>query len=775
MAHIGCKGIIELDPVQGLIDYVQDVKPFHSKVVEVLIEYVYEESIEVTITDELSMDIGLAYNTSQPPQFACLDGYGLVPYGGTEGWPILNPNVTGLNTDFPYGFNLTDNSFSVLGNRVNDLLPGVQVDLTTYIEDYSSLYDIVSVSPGVAGTASFVVSDPLNTFATDHPVAAHAVETVNSELDDNISFTITGLSWLAGQTVVDVAEAVSSTHGAGKLGMIRTDGGNTGTFTVVSAAYSGGMIDSWPGYPDMGSSDYLVGDGPHTVVTVLETINTLSFTPPDQIYLAYMKLSPINVVGVLSHSNQVPQVLLSSPISYAHTPDEGVSKKDIVDGVLSTVGGSPGVVPGSGQFIVDGNWQSSNVFPGDEITVINSTGNDGTYTIYSIDYDEILNQTILSVNEGIYNSTFNGYVEITIPSNVFIINGDYTSRFTQGEPIIISSGTFAGNYITLKSDYYNNVTRIYVTKNIFAAPTGHNVLAFTSGFVVKGNQTGTFTPASMFSIVGSTYNDGLYTVNTSTYVPYGGSPFVFVDYTIITTTEPVVSEGSGILYSVTFGDIEEDIIGYGESFDFCWNDQFGFNPNETVIASMVYEDLDMAWMTNYQFPIIGLASDVVYIDGNIVDDILLNMTSQAVSIVDSVSNDGAYVIESFLYNGGLDRTEITLAGASLSPALGSPIGSPIIYGYLSIPNVVNNNWFQFIIKEALPDRGSPGTPTDVFEVLGNATGSLSVGQKFKVIGTNNDGTYTVSSALVYNSASNTTDIPVNYIGTNDNGGWIETI
>lgn len=35
--------IRQLDPIQGLVDYVLDVKPYHTKIVEVMIEYVYND------------------------------------------------------------------------------------------------------------------------------------------------------------------------------------------------------------------------------------------------------------------------------------------------------------------------------------------------------------------------------------------------------------------------------------------------------------------------------------------------------------------------------------------------------------------------------------------------------------------------------------------------------------------------------------------------------------------------------------------------------------
>ena len=44
-------GLVSIDPIQGLIDYVQDIKPYHTKVFETLVEYVYTDMINVKITD----------------------------------------------------------------------------------------------------------------------------------------------------------------------------------------------------------------------------------------------------------------------------------------------------------------------------------------------------------------------------------------------------------------------------------------------------------------------------------------------------------------------------------------------------------------------------------------------------------------------------------------------------------------------------------------------------------------------------------------------------
>lgn len=44
-------GLVNLDPISGLINYVTDIKPYHTKIFETLVEYVYTDSVAVTITD----------------------------------------------------------------------------------------------------------------------------------------------------------------------------------------------------------------------------------------------------------------------------------------------------------------------------------------------------------------------------------------------------------------------------------------------------------------------------------------------------------------------------------------------------------------------------------------------------------------------------------------------------------------------------------------------------------------------------------------------------
>jgi len=50
---------ITIDPVQGLVDYVLEIKPYHTKIVEILVEHIQTEPIDVTIIEDLDMCINL--------------------------------------------------------------------------------------------------------------------------------------------------------------------------------------------------------------------------------------------------------------------------------------------------------------------------------------------------------------------------------------------------------------------------------------------------------------------------------------------------------------------------------------------------------------------------------------------------------------------------------------------------------------------------------------------------------------------------------------------
>lgn len=78
------------DPIGALIDYVNHMKPYHSKIAEVLIEYIYADVAKVSTSEDLYWEIDLIYETDA---LDCEEGFGSLPYGNlaAPGSRKLNP------------------------------------------------------------------------------------------------------------------------------------------------------------------------------------------------------------------------------------------------------------------------------------------------------------------------------------------------------------------------------------------------------------------------------------------------------------------------------------------------------------------------------------------------------------------------------------------------------------------------------------------------------------------------------------------------------------
>ena len=54
-----------IDPVSGLVAYVEEIKPFHTKIIEVLVEYIHTDCIDVTITEDFELALGVPSDPSK--------------------------------------------------------------------------------------------------------------------------------------------------------------------------------------------------------------------------------------------------------------------------------------------------------------------------------------------------------------------------------------------------------------------------------------------------------------------------------------------------------------------------------------------------------------------------------------------------------------------------------------------------------------------------------------------------------------------------------------
>lgn len=115
-------GLVSIDPIQGLVNYVKDIKPFHTKIFQVLFEYVYMDRVNTTIVDTMQMfiDDNQTYITNvMDPS-------------------LQNPGGIPANS---FWYNTTNSTLYLRGNYLNPLLV-IGTNTMKLAGDYTKLFTI---------------------------------------------------------------------------------------------------------------------------------------------------------------------------------------------------------------------------------------------------------------------------------------------------------------------------------------------------------------------------------------------------------------------------------------------------------------------------------------------------------------------------------------------------------------------------------------------------------------------------------------------------------
>ena len=618
-----------LDPVQGLVDYVNDIKPYHTKVIESLVEYVGQEFVNVSIFEKFDFGILLDYSVDNPycevyiagggefvvdtqiqtttnvkfvgsPPQRVYDYYGTVVYlngvlqseittstpagdytvtginqitftnalsdkdivkictatqerrfttcviGGfgslgfddPENIPVLSPDPTKTIPTFPA---ITNNSFIVLGDlrKVFDPAANLTFRIKSFIED-----KIVNVVPSTGSPptgGSFTVSGDKSAQYGGSPLG---IFVVSGSLFNDTAYKITNVT-TSGSPITTTLEVsgqiVASDDTTGFITTIAPEPENNKMFSVISSTYTA-------------ETSTIVG---HTIVTVPSgTFATPATVDINQKYVSLISVGPLEYNRVLSYSNILKYYDSITPVNLYERPDEGVLFAKIL-GLSQT---SPAY------FDVEGNLEGSNVYVGDEFFVVNSTDNNAAYIIQSISTFGSPPITRFGVSS-IHDSVADGFVKLNIPSNVFIITGDYTDFFKQGVRIDVITGSKTGTYTTAYSKFVNGETQIRVQEDIIF---DRGRLIINSGsplpnaFVVEGDVSSTFTVGTQFNVDLSLRNNGSYTVAA---VYTNGSP---PTETVIQPVEPFDNtDTTGEIHKFVKGSLKYLQTGFGETPELC--------------------------------------------------------------------------------------------------------------------------------------------------------------------------------------------------------------
>lgn len=225
---------IQKDPIQGLVDYILDIKPYHSKIAEVLVDYTINDDVNVTIIDEHEFD--MVFTENYDSSFACDEGFGVLPFGGPDlsisyipdltldGYityptvPIQLPIVYVNPFVFQYytvvGVSSGTSTWTISGNHAPEFMAGQVLSLGENSGGGNGNYTVISATNSGANT-NIIVSEAIPIGATPEGTLAANVGCFFIEGDYQATFVpgsnFTIQTSLANNGVWQVVQAIHET------------------------------------------------------------------------------------------------------------------------------------------------------------------------------------------------------------------------------------------------------------------------------------------------------------------------------------------------------------------------------------------------------------------------------------------------------------------------------------------------------------------------------------------------------------------------------------
>lgn len=404
------KALFRIDPTQGLVEYAQAVKPYHSKILDIFVEYVYTEALSAKVTDKMLMTIGLygpgdilgpigpdgfpIVITEPPVIYTC--GYGFVwdAYGGAvppelptavviSGAGVLKIPATAssgsativLAAD-PSGFTFTDGQhvvFSTDGTTPSDISVGIPyfvVNATVSSIEVSLTSGGPSIVMTDAGTSQLYATPqdlPYNTFLVAPPTPNPKSVVISSLITNQFTLTtpyaVTAVSppastWsVAGDITADLA--IGDTFYIAS----NTDASANTRYVAANVVFAGGTTTITTVQPIS------------LIATPTGTLNVI-VKPDDVSYL------PVGASVTISSTGTLPAPLVAGTTYYFEpTADIGVFNLAHVRYPTQTTDYVDLTSMGSGQLSID---RVEPFVPGEEVVVTGSAGNDGIYYVGTI-------------------------------------------------------------------------------------------------------------------------------------------------------------------------------------------------------------------------------------------------------------------------------------------------------------------------------------------------------------------------------------------------------
>lgn len=275
------QALFRIDPTEGLLLYVQDIKPYHSKVLDVLVEYVYTEPMIVVASDRSHINVGLPAidvddplrRSSEPIIYS--RGYGYVwsaydnTFGGLPEATIISAQsqlrftataagttLSFTNDDSQYVFTVGDQVTLTTTGTFPTVSVGSQIAQggNYYVVSVGTNAISISSQPGgtpiqyaSGGTGVLTIIPlnlPINSFLIDTPAPVDYDIVVSSVSNNQITFgtpyavtnvNTTSISWSISGNLLSSLASGDKIYINGN-----SDATSNREYTVVTASYNSG-------------------------------------------------------------------------------------------------------------------------------------------------------------------------------------------------------------------------------------------------------------------------------------------------------------------------------------------------------------------------------------------------------------------------------------------------------------------------------------------------------------------------------------------------------
>ena len=465
------------DPVQSLVEFVQDIKPFHTKIVEVLVDYIHQESMNVSVTEHIDWDIGLGLNYHED---GCPHGYGF------DGWSV--PFEKTLENTLDIGSFLNQNTGQYV--QIGTLVTTPPLPITPHTTDVINITqpNILHVSGDQTSYfpigRTFTIS---NSFGNDG-----SWEVTNVIFDNSVTQTRIQVKYVSNQQTLVLFELDSPFIASpGFYQNVMSISGHCSDFFGVGQSIT-----------VQNSSHHHNGDW---LVTGIDDNTTFS-----EVTVQHITSTVVNG-AIFTNVSQAP----TTPTKLSNTQFnimgvEELSQTQIVNpstGLVSQY--IPNPLEPSAKFMVSGNQLAS--FIVNRLVIIeNSSGNDGVWKIVSTAYNIASGMTEIVV---IFDRAYVNSVPL-ISGQINVFN---SSNFDVPDVCPTVSPTTA--LTKIKETHTIEISLPTISLEILSATrrTYNGPILVLGKFAIEGNRIKNFEPGSTFIVDNSGSNDGVWTVDHSEY------------------------------------------------------------------------------------------------------------------------------------------------------------------------------------------------------------------------------------------------------------------